>query len=84
MKATKLLRQGCQGFLITMLDKKEVQTRIEDELIVNEYLDVFSEELLGLPPYREIKCSKDLLSGTIPISKTPYRMAPAEVKELKV
>ena len=51
---------------------------------MSEFLDVFPEELLGLPPEREMKFSIDLLSGTIPISKAPYRMAPAELQELKV
>ena len=36
----------------------------------------------GLPPDREIEFESELLSGTIPISKAPYRMAPAELKEL--
>ncbi|XP_055960122.1 uncharacterized protein LOC130014968 [Mercurialis annua] len=38
----------------------------------------------GLPPDREIEFSVDLQSGTNPISQAPYRMAPAELKELKV
>ncbi|XP_071917076.1 uncharacterized protein [Coffea arabica] len=52
--------------------------------IISEYLDVFSEELGSLPPEREIEFKVDLVPGTTPISKTSYRMAPAEFKELKV
>ena len=52
--------------------------------VVNEYLDVFPEELPGLPPERELEFSIDLLPGTAPISKAPYRMAPVELQELKV
>ena len=44
---------------------------------------MFQEDLLGLPPIREIDFAIDLVPGTAPISKTPYRMAPAELKELK-
>ena len=51
---------------------------------MNEYLDVFPEELPGLPPERELEFSIDLLPGTAPISKAPYRMAPAELQELKI
>nr|XP_027090336.1 uncharacterized protein LOC113711370 [Coffea arabica] len=52
--------------------------------VISEYPDVFSEELGSLPPEREIAFKIDLVPGTTPISKTPYRMAPAELKELKV
>ena len=51
--------------------------------MVKEYPDVFSEELSGLPSDREIEFSIDLLPGSGSISKKPYRMAPAEMKELK-
>ncbi|WMV30271.1 hypothetical protein MTR67_023656, partial [Solanum verrucosum] len=51
--------------------------------IVNEFLDVFRDELPGIPPEREINFAIDMLPGTQPISIPPYRMAPAELKELK-
>ena len=57
--------------------------RIEDIPVVSEFPDVFPEELPGLPPTREIDFTIDLLPGTAPISQAPYRMAPAELKELK-
>ncbi|WMV33026.1 hypothetical protein MTR67_026411 [Solanum verrucosum] len=51
--------------------------------VVNEYPDVFPDELPGLPPIREIDFGIDVDPGTQPISIPPYRMAPAELKELK-
>ncbi|TYJ97505.1 pol protein [Cucumis melo var. makuwa] len=45
--------------------------------------DVFPEELPRLPLHREIDFAIELEPGTAPISKAPYRMAPAELKELK-
>ncbi|WVZ97641.1 hypothetical protein U9M48_043158 [Paspalum notatum var. saurae] len=48
-----------------------------------EYPDVFSEELPGLPPDRDVEFRIDLVPGTAPVSKRPYRMAPDELKELK-
>jgi hypothetical protein len=45
--------------------------------------DVFSKELLGMPPDREVEFVIDLLPGTVPISKRPYRMSIEELKELK-
>ena len=44
---------------------------------------MFPEDLPGLPPDREVEFSVDLVPGTTPISKTPYRMAPVELKALK-
>ena len=52
--------------------------------MVNKFLEVFPKDLPGLPPNREIEFVIDLLPSTVHISKAPYRMAPAELKELKV
>ena len=51
--------------------------------MVNEFVDVFPEELPGLPPEQEVDFGIDLLPDTQPISIPPYRMAPAELRELK-
>ena len=51
--------------------------------VVREFQDVFPDELPGLPPAREIEFEIELMPGTRPISIPPYRMAPAELKELK-
>ena len=52
--------------------------------VISEYLDVFPDELSGLPPMRDSEFVIDVLPGTTPISKAPYRMAPAELQELKI
>ncbi|KAK8985770.1 hypothetical protein V6N11_021623 [Hibiscus sabdariffa] len=52
-------------------------------LVVSEFIDVFPEELHGLPPTREVEFGIDIQSGTNPVPITPYRMAPIELKELK-
>ena len=51
--------------------------------VVREFLDLFPTELPGLPPEREVEFSIELLPGTSPISRAPYRMAPTELRELK-
>ena len=51
--------------------------------VVCEFADVFSDELPGLPPIREIDFCIDLVSGMGPISMAPYRFAPVELIELK-
>jgi hypothetical protein len=50
---------------------------------VNEFPDVFPEQLPGMPPDRDIEFVIELKPGTTPIYKTPYRMATPELAELK-
>ena len=52
--------------------------------VVKDFSDVFPEELPGLPPDREIEFGIDVSPGTQPISIPLYRMAPLELRELKV
>nr|GFC12519.1 putative reverse transcriptase domain-containing protein [Tanacetum cinerariifolium] len=56
---------------------------LETHPVVRDFSDVFPEELPGIPPEREVEFGIELVSGTQPISKAPYRMAPIELKELK-
>jgi hypothetical protein len=51
--------------------------------VVRDFLDVFPEELPGMPPEREVEFVIDLLPRTAPISKRPYRMSIEELQELK-
>ena len=56
---------------------------MEEVPIVKEYPDVFPEELPGMPPDRDIEFLIDLMPGTGPIAKRPYKMDVDELKELK-
>ena len=47
-------------------------------------MDVFQDELLGLPPQRVVDFGIELHPGTSPISMTPHRMTPIELLELRV
>ncbi|KAG5536042.1 hypothetical protein RHGRI_023734 [Rhododendron griersonianum] len=84
MHARRLINKGCQGYLCSILTTESGVTTLQDIPIVNEFPDVFPEDLPGLLVDREIEFVIDLVPGTQPISKTPYRMAPLELKELKV
>ena len=53
-------------------------------LVVCVFPDVFLDELLGLPPDRDVKFKIELVLGTTPISRRPYRMSPNELAELKI
>ena len=68
---------------LTTLIVNESNLKVEMVRMVREFSDVFPEDLLGLPPAREVDFSIDVMSGTSPISKQPYRMAPVEIQELK-
>ena len=82
MQARRLLKNECEAFLALLLDSKRGQVKLEDIPMVKEFPDVFSEELPSLPPEREVDLSIEFLSGTAPISRAPYRMAPTKLKEL--
>ncbi|KAL8108992.1 hypothetical protein AgCh_025186 [Apium graveolens] len=73
---------GCEAYLAHMVDTKKETPTLDEIPIVREFPDLFPEELPGLPPDREIEFSIDLILGAEPVSKTPYRMAPMEMKEL--
>lgn len=83
LKAFKLLSKGHYGYLCSVVDLTKPEPSLSDIPIVCEYPDVFPEEIPGMPPEREIDFSIDLVPGSAPISKAPYRMAPAELQELK-
>ena len=84
IRASKLLSQGTWGILASVVDTREADVSLSSEPVVRDYPDVFPEELPGLPPHREVEFAIELEPGTVPISRAPYRMAPAELKELKV
>jgi hypothetical protein len=65
-----------------MLCALEAKT-IEEVPVVSEYPDVFPKELPSMPPDRDVEFVIDLLLGTGPIAKRPYRMSVDELEELK-
>ena len=83
-QARAAIKSGCEAMVIhiTAVENQE-DAEIKKIPIVKEFSDVFPKELPGIPPEREIDFSIDLTPGTTPISKAPYRMATAELQELK-
>ncbi|XP_027066637.2 uncharacterized protein [Coffea arabica] len=84
IRVRKLLSRGAQEFLVFLINTPTDKLKVENVPVVGEYPDVFPNELVTLPPEREIEFKIDLLPRTSPISKTSYRMAPAKLKELKL
>ena len=83
MQARRIMRKGCETFLALILDSKRGQVDVEKIPVVREFPDVFPEELLDIPLEREVDLAIEIVLGTVPMSRAPYRMAPTELKELK-
>ncbi|GKA94365.1 putative reverse transcriptase domain-containing protein [Tanacetum coccineum] len=64
------------------MEKKLDEKRLEDIPVVREFLEVFPEDLPGLPPVRQVEFQIDLIPGTTPVARAPYRLAPSEMHEL--
>ncbi|XP_074323604.1 uncharacterized protein LOC141660515 [Apium graveolens] len=82
MQEKKLIQKGCEAYLAYVVDKGREVSNPEDIPVVRDFLDVFLEELPGLPPDRQIEFTIDLAPSTEPVSKAPYRMEPTVMKEL--
>ncbi|GKF53658.1 putative reverse transcriptase domain-containing protein, partial [Tanacetum coccineum] len=85
IRTQKYIDQGCQVFLIQMTKEEKAETlerQIEDVPIVRDFLEVFPEDFPGLPPTRQVEFHIELIPGAAPVTRAPYRLAPAEMKEL--
>ncbi|GJW48497.1 hypothetical protein Tco_0080143 [Tanacetum coccineum] len=67
---------------LTETEDRSREKRLEDVPIVQEFPEVFPEELSGLPPTRQVEFQIDLMPGAAPVARAPYRLAPSEMKEL--
>ena len=82
--ARKMVRKGCEAYLAYVIYTVKARPSVSDIPTVSDFPDVFSEEFPGLPPQREIEFAIDVIPGATPASITPYKMAPLELKELKL
>jgi len=83
-EAVKEMKQGSICFVIVAQEKKmSTEEQINRISVVDEYVDVFPNEILELPPSQDIDFSIDLITGAGPVSATPYKMAPVKLAELK-
>jgi hypothetical protein len=83
MKVKRCLRQGCRIFVVEAVNERKGPS-LDQYLVLSEFKDVFSNELPGLPPERELDFTIELKPGAEPISKTLYRMTTLELCELKM
>ncbi|GJT90032.1 hypothetical protein Tco_1078877 [Tanacetum coccineum] len=64
------------------VEDKSEKKRLENVPIVQDFPEVFPEDLPGLPPTRQVEFQIDLVPGAAPVARAPYRLAPSEMKEL--
>ena len=85
MQVKKCLRKGCKLFSVRVADLllNENMTSLKQHPVLEEFLDVFPEEIPGLPPQREIDFSIEILPGSTLVLKAPYRISILELTELK-
>ena len=87
LEAHSLVCYACPTFLaclVSLSGRESSNSRVPyDVLVVSEFVDIFSNELPDLPPHRKVEFGIDLVPGTTPISKAPYHLSSAELRELK-
>ncbi|GJS61375.1 putative reverse transcriptase domain-containing protein [Tanacetum coccineum] len=78
--------KGCHIFLAHVttneIEDKLEEKRLKDVPIVRDFLEVFPEDLSGLPPTRQVEFQIDLIPSVAPVARAPYRLALSEMKEL--
>ncbi|GJW07789.1 putative reverse transcriptase domain-containing protein [Tanacetum coccineum] len=63
-------------------EDKSKGKQLKDVPIIQDFSEVFLEDLPGLPPARPVELQIDLIPGAAPVARAPYRLAPSEMKEL--
>nr|GEX76565.1 hypothetical protein [Tanacetum cinerariifolium] len=85
-KTQRYLLKGCPIFLTHVTTKeakdKLKEKRLKDVPIVQDFPEVFLEDLSGIPPTRQVEFQINLVPGAAPVARAPYRLAPSEMKEL--
>ncbi|XP_070046179.1 uncharacterized protein [Nicotiana tomentosiformis] len=83
LKARHMVEKGCLAYLAYVRDTTAETPTIDSVPVVWEFSNVFSSDLPGMPPNRDIDFCIDLAPGTQPISIPSYSMALKELKQLK-
>ncbi|KAK8625988.1 hypothetical protein V6N13_133643 [Hibiscus sabdariffa] len=83
LEAQRLMDDSCQAYLSYVMNSNMGEARPRDIRTVCDFPGVFPEELPGLPPDREVEFVIETHADSAPVSISPYRMAPKELKELK-
>ncbi|XP_016690770.1 uncharacterized protein [Gossypium hirsutum] len=82
--AEKLVRKGYEAYLAYILNTDSSELRLDEIRAVCDFLDIFRKEKPCILLDREVEFGIEFYPGTVPVSIVPYRMAPKELKELKL
>ena len=84
----KAVRKVCKVFAVQIINNEQIDKTdkpvFEDIPILLDFMDVYPEEILGLPPKQDLDFAIELVPGEVPNSKSPYRMKILEINELKL
>ena len=87
LQLRRVVRKYCKAYAVTITNEENLnkidKLKLEDIPILREYVDVFPEEIPGLPLKRELDFTIELVPGATPNSKAPYRMNILELNEIK-
>jgi len=85
LQLKKFSRKGCPLYYIQILKLAEgKELRDDDHPVLWEYRDIFLEEVLGIPPKRDLDFPINLVLGAVPTSNILYKMRTPELVELKM
>ncbi|XP_042942669.1 uncharacterized protein LOC122276838 [Carya illinoinensis] len=84
LQARKCIDDGASAFLLITVEETTKTIGIQGIPVVEDFPEVFVDELPGLPTDREVEFQIELEPATTPTHKAPYRMAPTELKKLKL
>ncbi|GKD64832.1 putative reverse transcriptase domain-containing protein [Tanacetum coccineum] len=73
---------GCELFLAQVNQKELKEKLLGNVPVIQDFPEVFPDELPGLPPPRQVEFRIDLIPGAAPVACVSYHLAPSEMKEL--
>nr|GEW09814.1 putative reverse transcriptase domain-containing protein [Tanacetum cinerariifolium] len=82
IKTERYISKGYQVFIAQVMENKSDEKQPEDIPVVREFSKVFLEDLLGLPPVRQVEFQIDLIPRAAPVARAPYKLAHSEMQEL--
>ena len=85
MQLKKFCRKCCSVYAAHVVEATKNETpRLDEFHVLQEFMDVFPNEIPGFPPKRGIDFTIELVPGEAPVSRAPYRMSTLEMLELKM
>ncbi|KAI3780620.1 hypothetical protein L2E82_10605 [Cichorium intybus] len=82
-QARSCISKGGMSYLAYVSVAQPIKVGVANVNVVNEFPDVFPDELPGLPPDRQVEVTIELIPGAAPVARAPYRLAPSEMVELR-